>query len=88
MTVIDKTAPKTPSVNSLRTTSTKVTGKAEAGSKVYVKAGNKIIGSATVSKKGTFSVAIKKQKVNTKLSIYSKDKSGNVGKAKVITVKK
>ncbi|MGE7835963.1 Ig-like domain-containing protein [Viridibacillus arvi] len=88
MTVIDKTAPKTPSVNSVRTTSTKVTGKAEAGSKVYVKAGNKSIGSATVSKKGTFSVAIKKQKVNTKLSIYSKDKSGNVGKAKVITVKK
>ncbi|QOV10440.1 Ig-like domain-containing protein [Viridibacillus arvi] len=88
MTVIDKTAPKTPSVNSVRTTSTKVTGKAEAGSKVYVKAGNKSIGSATVSKKGTFSVTIKKQKVNTKLSIYSKDKSGNVGKAKVITVKK
>ncbi|MGE7922866.1 Ig-like domain-containing protein [Viridibacillus arvi] len=88
MTVIDKTAPKTPSVNSVRTTSTKVTGKAEAGSKVYVKAGSKIIGLATASKKGTFSVTIKKQKVNTKLSIYSKDKSGNVGKAKVITVKK
>ncbi|MGE7934137.1 Ig-like domain-containing protein [Viridibacillus arvi] len=88
MTVIDKTAPKTPSVNSVRTTSTKVTGKTEAGSKVYVKAGSKIIGLATASKKGTFSVTIKKQKVNTKLSIYSKDKSGNVGKAKVITVKK
>ncbi|MGF9976174.1 Ig-like domain-containing protein [Viridibacillus arvi] len=88
MTVIDKTAPKTPSVNSVKTTSTKVTGKAEAGSKVYVKAGSKIIGLATASKKGTFSVTIKKQKVNTKLSIYSKDKSGNVGKAKVITVKK
>ncbi|MGG0662614.1 Ig-like domain-containing protein [Viridibacillus arvi] len=88
MTVIDKTAPKTPSVNSVRTTSTKVTGKAEAGSKVYVKAGSKIIGLSTASKKGTFSVTIKKQKVNTKLSIYSKDKSGNVGKAKVITVKK
>ncbi|MGE7622040.1 Ig-like domain-containing protein [Viridibacillus sp. NPDC096237] len=88
ITVVDKTAPKTPSINVVKTTSTKVTGKAEVGSKVYVKAGNKIIGLATVTKKGTFSVAIKKQKANSKLSIYSKDKAGNVGKAKVVTVKK
>lgn len=88
ITVVDKTAPKVPSVNVVKNTSTKVTGKAEVGSKVYVKAGNKIIGLATVTKKGTFSVAIKKQKANSKLSIYSKDKAGNVGKAKVVTVKK
>lgn len=88
ITVVDKTAPKIPLVNVVKTTSTKVTGKAEVGSKVYVKAGNKVIGSATVTKKGTFSVAIKKQKANSKLSIYSKDKAGNVGKAKVVTVKK
>ncbi|MBK3497111.1 hypothetical protein JFL43_20195, partial [Viridibacillus sp. YIM B01967] len=88
ITVIDKTAPKTPLVKTINAISTKVTGTAEADSKVYVKAGNKVIGSSTVSKKGTFSVGIKKQKANTKLSIYSKDKAGNVSKARMVTVKK
>lgn len=88
ITVVDKTAPKVPSVNTVKAVSTKVTGTAEVGSKVYVKADKKVIGSAKVSKKGNFSVSIKRQKANTKLSIFAKDKAGNVGKVKIITVKK
>ncbi|WP_397537205.1 Ig-like domain-containing protein [Rummeliibacillus pycnus] len=88
VTVVDKTAPKAPLVNKVKTTSTKVTGKAEVGAKVYVKVGKTVIGSGTVSKKGTFSVTIKKQKANTKLSVYAKDKAGNIGKASIIPVMK
>ena len=86
--VLDKTAPKAPSVNAVKKTATKVTGKAEAGSKVYVKVGKKVIGSATVSKKGTYSVKIKKQKAGTKVAVYAKDQGGNTGKTKTVTVKK
>lgn len=86
--VLDKTAPKAPSVNAVKKTATKVTGKAEAGAKVYVKAGKKVIGSATVSKKGAYSVKIKKQKAGTKLAVYAKDQAGNIGKTKTVTVKK
>lgn len=86
--VLDKTAPKVPSINAVKKTATKVTGKAEAGAKVYVKAGKKVIGSATVSKKGTYSVKIKKQKAGTKLAVYAKDQAGNTGKTKIVTVKK
>ena len=85
-TVADKTAPKAPSVNKVKKSSTKVTGKAEANTKVYVKVGKKKIGSSTVSKKGTFTVKIKKQKVNTKLVVYVQDKAGNISKATVIKV--
>lgn len=87
-TVVDKTAPKAPSVNKVKKSSTKVTGKAEANTKVYVKVGKKKIGSSTVSKKGTFTVKIKKQKVNTKLVVYVQDKAGNISKATVIKVTK
>ncbi len=86
--VLDKTAPKAPSVNAVKKTATKVTGTAEAGAKVYVKAGKKVIGSATVSKKGAYSVKIKKQKAGTKLAVYAKDQAGNIGKAKTVSVKK
>lgn len=87
-TVVDKTAPKAPSVNKVKKSSTKVTGKAEANTKVYVRVGKKKIGSSTVSKKGTFTVKIKKQKVNTKLVVYVQDKAGNISKATVIKVTK
>ena len=87
VTVKDKTPPSVPTVSKVKPTSTKITGKAEAGAKVYVKAGKKIIGSATASKKGSYSVKIKKQKRGTNLYVYAKDKAGNVGKSKKVTVK-
>jgi len=87
-TVKDKTAPSAPSVNKVTTNSTKVTGKAEAGAKVTVKAGKKTLGSATAKKNGSYSVKIKKQKADTSLSVTAKDKAGNTSKVKKITVKK
>ncbi|MCM3090650.1 MULTISPECIES: Ig-like domain-containing protein [unclassified Cytobacillus] len=88
ITVKDKTPPKTPSVNKVTSSSTKVTGKAEAYSTVYVKAGSKVIGSAKAAKSGSFSVKIAKQKTGKTLYVYAKDKAGNTGKSAKITVKK
>lgn len=87
VTVIDKTPPSVPTVNTIKSSTVKVTGKAEPGAKVYVKVGKKIIGSATVAKKGNYSIKIKKQKKGTVLYVYAKDKAGNIGKAKKVTVR-
>ncbi|WP_404322754.1 Ig-like domain-containing protein [Cytobacillus firmus] len=88
ITVMDKTPPKAPSVNRVTSSSTKVTGKAEAYSTVYVKAGTKVIGSAKAAKSGSFSVKIAKQKTGKTLYVYAKDKAGNTGKPAKIIVKK
>ncbi|MGE8204611.1 Ig-like domain-containing protein [Heyndrickxia sp. NPDC080065] len=85
--VLDKTAPAAPSVNTVTSTSKKVTGKAEAGSKVTIKVGNKQIGSGKADKNGKFSISIKEQKANTTLSATATDKAGNESKAKKVTVK-
>jgi len=85
VTVIDKTAPQTPS--QLKASPGTVTGKAEARSTVYVKAGSKTVGKATASKSGTFKVKIKKQKAGKILSVYAVDKAGNKSPAKKITIK-
>ena len=88
VTVKDKTAPSAPSINKVTINSTKVTGKAEAGAKVTVKAGKTTLGTATAKKNGSYSVKIKKQKADTSLSVTAKDKAGNTSKVKKTTVKK
>ncbi|REJ21658.1 MAG: hypothetical protein C6W54_17505 [Bacillaceae bacterium] len=87
VTVLDKIPPGAPKVNKVTRKSSSVTGKAEAYSTVYVKAGKKVIGSGKANKNGNFSVSIKKQKAGTVLLVYAKDKAGNVGKSTKVTVK-
>ncbi|CAH0135139.1 Thermophilic serine proteinase [Peribacillus sp. Bi96] len=88
VTVADKTAPGKPSVNTVNTKTTIVTGKAEANSTVSIKQSGKVIGSATATTKGTYSVRIPKQKAGKNLYIYAKDKAKNVSEARKVTVKK
>lgn len=88
VTVTDKTAPSKPTVNTVTTKTTKVTGKAEANSTVSIKASGKVIGSATATTKGTFSVKIPKQKAGKNLYTYAKDKAKNVSESRKVTVKK
>jgi cell wall-associated protease len=88
VTVADKTAPSKPTVNTVTTKTTIVTGKAEANSTVYIKASKKVIGSATATTKGTFSVRIPKQKAGKNLYIRAKDKAKNVSESRKVTVKK
>jgi large repetitive protein len=84
--VKDKTAPSAPKVNKVTARSTTVTGKTEAYATVYVKSGSRVIGTATASKSGNFTVKIAKQKKGTILYIYAKDKGGNTSKSVKMTV--
>ncbi|MCR2821437.1 glycosyl hydrolase family 8 [Lederbergia panacisoli] len=88
ITVVDKTPPAAPKVNKVTIKSTKVTGKAEAGSSVYVKVGSKVIASGKASKNGNFSVKIKKQRAGAVLQVTARDKAKNVSKITKVTVKK
>ena len=88
LTVKDKTAPKVPTVYPVKSTTTKITGKAEAYSTVYVKRGNTIIAKGKATYKSTFSIKISTQKAKTVLTVYLKDAAGNTSVSKKITVSK
>jgi cell wall-associated protease len=89
VTVLDKTAPSAPTVNGVKDNDKKVTGKAEAGAKVTVKAGSTTLGSATADKHGSYSVTLKSaQKAGTKLAVFATDKAGNTSKTTYVTVKR
>ncbi|SHP74721.1 Neutral metalloprotease precursor [Mycobacteroides abscessus subsp. abscessus] len=86
-TVKDRTPPALPSVNTVTTRSTSISGKAEANAYVFVKVGTKVIVSTKANQYGTFAAAMSKQKSGTVLSVYAKDASGNVGKLLKVTVR-
>jgi CRISPR/Cas system CMR-associated protein Cmr5 small subunit len=88
VTVKDKTAPSAPTINELKDSDKKVTGKAEAYSKVTVKTGSTTLGYANADKYGAFTVTLKTaQKAGTVLSVIAADKTGNVSTATQVTVK-
>lgn len=85
--VIDKTPPGAPVVNEVKDYDKKVTGKAEAGSKVTVKSGSKTLGESTAKTNGSYSVTMKSaQKAGTTLTVTATDKDKNVSKATKKTV--
>ncbi|WP_061575601.1 Ig-like domain-containing protein, partial [Heyndrickxia coagulans] len=86
VTVQDKTAPAAPKVGEVSDTSTVVTGATEAGAKVTVKSGSKILGTAKADHNGVFKVTIAKQKAGTKLVVYAEDAAGNKSVETVVTV--
>ncbi|WP_071460854.1 Ig-like domain-containing protein [Bacillus massilinigeriensis] len=86
--VIDKTAPARPSVYSLKTSSSYVKGKAEPYSTVYVKIKGKVVSKKTLKSSNAFSVKIPRQRVNTVVYVYAKDRAGNTSKSAKVTVKK
>ena len=88
ITVLDKTAPSAPKVNTVTSKTKSVTGKAEANATVTVKVKNKTIGSAKANSKGAFKVTIKAQKKGTTISVTAKDKAKNISKATQVKLKK
>ncbi|MCO0601163.1 Ig-like domain-containing protein, partial [Peribacillus butanolivorans] len=87
VTIKDVTAPNSPTVNEVTETSTSVTGTAEAGSTITVKAGTTVLGTGTVDAEGKYTVTIEKQKAGTKLTVTATDDAGNVSEVKEVTVK-
>jgi hypothetical protein len=88
VTVLDKTPPKITKINEVDNNDQYVKGKAEANSTITVKVGSKVLGTATTSSKGDFSVKIKAQKTDNTISLYAKDAAGNTSKAYNHKVKK
>lgn len=88
-TVVKKApAPDMPKVDKVTTKSTAVKGKAATGTiKVKDKSKKKVISTAKVSSKGTFSAKIKKQKKGTVLYVTVTDLAKRESKAVKVTVK-
>jgi|GEM_PF-5008396 hypothetical protein len=86
VTLTDAIAPLAPKVNTVKSTSKAVTGKAEAGSTVVVKVGTKELSSSVADSEGNFLVSIKAQKEGTVLLVNSIDVAGNIGTAATVTV--
>ncbi|WP_227937210.1 Ig-like domain-containing protein, partial [Alkalihalobacillus deserti] len=84
--VVDQTAPEAPMVDEITDQTTAVTGQAEAGSTVTVKAGENVLGSAVVKADGAFTVQIEKQYAATVLSIVATDQAGNQSNVQPVTV--
>ncbi|PTF24272.1 hypothetical protein BUY31_06735 [Staphylococcus cohnii] len=84
--VIDRTAPKTPTISKVTTKSKVVSGKGEKNSIVYIYRGSSKIGQATVDAKGNYKLNIKAQKKGTKFTIYSVDKAKNKSKKLYVKV--
>lgn len=87
ISVIDKTPPAKPKVNSVGDSDKVVKGKTESGATVFVKHKGKALGKKKADGKGNFKVAIKKQKAGTVLHVTAKDAAGNESKAVKVTVK-
>jgi hypothetical protein len=85
-TPVDKTPPSKPTVNTVSDLTTAVKGKAEAYATVSVNRGTTTIGKGTALSNGTYSVTIPKQKAGTKLTVYARDKAGNLSSGATVTV--
>lgn len=87
LTVLDRTAPKMPTVNKVTSTSGAVSGKTERSAQVIIYSNSKKIGEGFADSKGSFRIQIKKQKRGTALKIISQDQAGNKSQEKRLTVK-
>lgn len=86
--VQDSTPPGVPTVNMVTDQSTAVTGKADRGDQILVKANGNVIGSGYANaENGNFSITIPKQKGGTQLVIIAVDGSGNQSTPVTVTVK-
>ncbi|WP_223594782.1 Ig-like domain-containing protein [Neobacillus bataviensis] len=83
----DTTPPAKPEVKKVTDKDHAVTGTAEAGAKVEVKAGGSVLSFATAGENGEFLVPITLQVSGTELSVTATDQAGNVSDATVVVVK-
>ncbi|MBC2208003.1 Ig-like domain-containing protein [Listeria booriae] len=76
-----------PTILSVTHNSTEVSGTGLAGANVFIKAGNKEIGTGQVDSNGIYKIAIAKQAVGTKLLVHQ-ERNGVISSAAEITVAK
>jgi len=93
-TVIDKIPAVISKVDKVTSTTTKVTGKSESNVVIYIYNGKNLIGKATATSKGTFSVNIAKQirvvsykymqLIKLEIKVYLKEKRYNNMIARIV----
>lgn len=76
-----------PTVLRVTHNSTEVSGTGLAGADVFIKVGNKEIGTSKVASDGSYKIAIEKQAVGTKLSVHQ-ERNGVISSATEVTVAK
>ncbi|MEH7326158.1 peptidase S8 [Priestia megaterium] len=86
VTVRDVIAPNAPKVNPVSDADKAIKGTAEANASVVAKVNNKEIGKAKANAKGQYSIAIKKQKAGTAISVTAADAANNTSKATTVKV--
>ena len=80
-TVQDKTAPNKPTLNPITDQHTQVTGTAEAGAAITVKADGVQIATGTAAGDETYTIAIEKQIAGTVITVTATDEEGNISPA-------
>ncbi|UKS57869.1 Ig-like domain-containing protein [Exiguobacterium acetylicum] len=78
--------PKKPTMTTVTTQSTTLSGSTNEESKIYIVIGEKTLTTKT-DKNGKFSFKVKPLKINTKISVYAKDSSGNQSELISVRVK-
>src|SRR5690606_3865262 len=86
VTVLDATAPTTPTVDQVTDKSTTVTGTGEVNALISIKAGTQELGTAKVAADGKYKITISVQKAGTKIQVTATDAAGNTSAAKEVTV--
>jgi hypothetical protein len=85
VTTIVRVAPNLPTINTVRTFTTTITGKTEPTISVIVKIGSKTC-IAKSDKYGNYKVIIVKQRKGTKINVYAKDTNGQNSVIRTLTV--
>ncbi|HSI67947.1 MAG TPA: Ig-like domain-containing protein [Planococcus sp. (in: firmicutes)] len=85
ITVADVTPPAMPTVNVVADNAVSISGKAEAGARVYAAVGTRVIGEA-VAANGSYTIPIAKQKAGTGIVIYAVDAAGNKSASRTVKV--
>lgn len=85
-TVLDRTAPNAPIIDTVDNNDNDITGKTEANASIIIKKNDEIIATGKADSNGTYRIKISKQKEGTVLSVYAKDSEGNQSAAAKTTV--
>jgi uncharacterized repeat protein (TIGR02543 family) len=86
ITVLDRTAPKAPKINTMDDNDTKISGSTEANAIITVKINGKTIATGKASAQGNYSIEISPQKAGTVLTVVAIDAAGNQSETTSITV--
>ncbi|MEH6938285.1 immunoglobulin-like domain-containing protein [Bacillus sp. JJ664] len=85
-TVLDRTAPNAPIIDTVDNNDNDITGTTEANASIIIKKNDEIIATGKADSKGAYRIKISKQKEGTVLSVYAKDSEGNQSAAAKTTV--